>query len=62
MSADNLVKMPRPRLAEWLMEPMRRNRDTYLKVAVAAVVWLAFWIILGIAFMSDAKRVEAARA
>ena len=29
---------------------------------VAAVVWLAFWIILGIAFMSDAKRVEAARA
>ncbi|HET9427884.1 MAG TPA: ABC transporter transmembrane domain-containing protein, partial [Allosphingosinicella sp.] len=29
--------MPRPRLAEWLVEPMRRNRATYWKVALAAV-------------------------
>ena len=37
MSSDPLIKMPRPRLAEWLVEPMRRNRSTYWKVALAAV-------------------------
>src|SRR5687768_7400964 len=29
--------MPRPKIAEWLVEPMRRNRATYWKVALAAV-------------------------
>ena len=36
MSAENLIAPPKPRLAEWLMEPMRRNRATYWKVALAA--------------------------
>ena len=37
MNSETLIKMPRPRLAEWLVEPMRRNRGTYWKVALAAV-------------------------
>jgi len=37
MSDDKLIRIPQPRLAAWLMEPMRRNRSTYWKVALAAV-------------------------
>ena len=37
MNSETLIKMPRPRIAEWLVEPMRRNRATYWKVALAAV-------------------------
>jgi ATP-binding cassette subfamily C protein LapB len=37
MTAESLVSIPKPRFAPWLIEPMRRNKETYIKVAVAAV-------------------------
>jgi ATP-binding cassette, subfamily C, bacterial LapB len=37
VSDTNLVEAPKPRFAPWLLEPMKRNRQTYVKVAVAAV-------------------------
>ena len=36
MSSEHEIKGPEPRFAAWLMEPMRRNRPVYLKVALAA--------------------------
>ena len=33
MSSEHDIKGPEPRFAAWLMEPMRRNRPVYLKVA-----------------------------
>ncbi|MGZ8311412.1 MAG: type I secretion system permease/ATPase [Allosphingosinicella sp.] len=57
MSADNLVKVPRPRLAEWLMEPMRRNRSTYMKVAVAAVFINIFGLLTALFTMTVYDRV-----
>ena len=57
MSADNLVKVPKPRLAEWLMEPMRRNRDTYWKVAVAAVFINIFGLLTALFTMTVYDRV-----
>lgn len=38
MSNDLLIEVPRPRFAEWLVTPMRRNSSVYLRVAVAAVL------------------------
>ena len=32
------IAIPRPRLAPWLMEPIRANRTLYIQVAVAAVM------------------------
>ena len=57
MSADNLVKVPKPRLADWLMEPMRRNRDTYWKVAVAAVFINIFGLLTALFTMTVYDRV-----
>lgn len=37
MSAQRLVPLPATRFAPWLIEPMRRNQATFVKVAVAAV-------------------------
>jgi ATP-binding cassette subfamily C protein LapB len=45
MSADNLVPVPKPRFAEWLTEPMRRNRSTYVKVGVAAIFISIFGLV-----------------
>ncbi len=57
MSADNLVKVPKPRLAAWLMEPMRRNRSTYWKVAVAAVFINIFGLLTALFTMTVYDRV-----
>ena len=57
MSADNLVKVPGPRIAEWLMEPMRRNRSTYAKVAVAAVFINMFGLVTALFTMTVYDRV-----
>ena len=57
MSAENLVKVPKPRLADWLMEPMRRNRDTYWKVAVAAVFINIFGLLTALFTMTVYDRV-----
>ncbi|HEV2865463.1 MAG TPA: type I secretion system permease/ATPase [Allosphingosinicella sp.] len=57
MSADNLVKVPKPRLAAWLMEPMRRNSATYWKVAIAAVFINIFGLLTSLFTMTVYDRV-----
>ena len=57
MSADNIVKVPKPRLADWLMEPMRRNRSTYWKVAIAAVFINIFGLLTALFTMTVYDRV-----
>ena len=57
MSDDRLIKIPKPRLAAWLMEPMRRNRATYWKVAVAAVFINIFGLITALFTMTVYDRV-----
>ena len=57
MSADDLIRMPKPRLADWLMEPMRRNRATYWKVAVAAVFINIFGLLTALFTMTVYDRV-----
>ena len=57
MSADDLVKIPRPRLADWLMEPMRRNRSTYWKVALAAAFINIFGLLTALFTMTVYDRV-----
>ena len=48
---------PRPRLAEWLTEPMRRNRATYWKVALAAVFINIFGLLTALFTMTVYDRV-----
>jgi len=57
MSADNLIKIPKPRLAEWLMAPMRANRGTYWKVALAAVFINIFGLLTSLFTMTVYDRV-----
>ena len=57
MSADNLVKVPKRFLADWLMEPMRRNRTTYWKVALAAVFINIFGLLTSLFTMTVYDRV-----
>jgi ATP-binding cassette subfamily C protein LapB len=57
VSADNLVKVPKPRLAAWLMEPMRRNSATYWKVAIAAVFINIFGLLTSLFTMTVYDRV-----
>jgi ATP-binding cassette, subfamily C, bacterial LapB len=57
MSSDNLIKIPKPRLAAWLMEPMRRNRSTYWKVALAAVFINIFGLLTSLFTMTVYDRV-----
>jgi ATP-binding cassette, subfamily C, bacterial LapB len=57
VSAENLVKVPRPRLAEWLIEPMRRNRSTYWKVGMAAVFINIFGLLTSLFTMTIYDRV-----
>jgi len=45
MTDERLVEMPKARFAPWLMEPMRRNRGIYTKVALAAVVINIFALV-----------------
>jgi ATP-binding cassette subfamily C protein LapB len=57
VSADNLIKIPKPRLAAWLMEPMRANRSTYWKVALAAVFINMFGLLTSLFTMTVYDRV-----
>lgn len=57
MSADNFIKIPQPRLAEWLMGPMRANRSTYWKVALAAVFINIFGLLTSLFTMTVYDRV-----
>jgi ATP-binding cassette subfamily C protein LapB len=57
LSEENLIKVPQPRLAAWLMEPMRRNKSTYWKVAIAAVFINVFGLLTSLFTMTVYDRV-----
>jgi len=57
MSDQDLIKIPQPRLAEWLMAPMRANRPTYWKVALAAVFINMFGLLTSLFTMTVYDRV-----
>jgi ATP-binding cassette subfamily C protein LapB len=57
VSEESLIKVPKPRLAAWLMEPMRRNRATYWKVALAAVFINIFGLLTSLFTMTVYDRV-----
>ncbi|HEY0026569.1 MAG TPA: type I secretion system permease/ATPase [Allosphingosinicella sp.] len=57
MSSENLVKIPKRRFADWLMEPMRRNRSVYIKVAMAAVLINIFGLLTSLFTMTVYDRV-----
>ena len=55
--SDLDIKVPERRFAPWLMEPMRRNRSTYMKVALAAVVINIFGLLTSLFTMTVYDRV-----
>jgi ATP-binding cassette, subfamily C, bacterial LapB len=57
VSDDRLIKVPQPRLAAWLMEPMRANKSTYWKVAIAAVFINIFGLLTSLFTMTVYDRV-----
>ncbi|HEY0446064.1 MAG TPA: type I secretion system permease/ATPase [Allosphingosinicella sp.] len=57
MSDDRMVEVPERRFAPWLMEPMRRNRPIFLKVALAAVVINIFALVTSLFTMVVYDRV-----
>ncbi len=57
MTGDTLIETPRPRFAEWLVAPMRRNSAVYVKVAVAAVLVNLFGFMTSIFSMVVYDRV-----
>lgn len=56
-SGPDMVEHPRPRFAPWLIEPMLRNKDTYLKVALAAAMINIFGLITSLFTMTVYDRV-----
>ncbi|MFL6844990.1 MAG: type I secretion system permease/ATPase [Allosphingosinicella sp.] len=57
MSSDHEIQARPPRFAPWLMEPMRRNRPIYLKVALAAVLINIFGLMTSLFTMTVYDRV-----
>ena len=55
--ADHDIKGPAPRLAPWLMEPIRANKRTYGQVAVAAVLINLFSLVTSLFSMVVYDRV-----
>mgnify|MGYP000509977545 CR=1 FL=1 len=56
-SGHDMIKHPRPRFAPWLVEPMLRNKGTYLKVALAAAMINIFGLITSLFTMTVYDRV-----
>ena len=54
---ENTVEIPKERFATWLMEPMRRNKPTYIKVAVAAAMINLFGLVTSLFTMTVYDRV-----
>jgi ATP-binding cassette subfamily C protein LapB len=52
-----MIEHPRPRFAPWLVEPMLRNKGTYLKVALAAAMINVFGLITSLFTMTVYDRV-----
>ncbi len=58
MSSENEIRpASQPRFAAWLMEPMRRNRPIFMKVALAAVVINIFGLMTSLFTMIVYDRV-----
>jgi ATP-binding cassette, subfamily C, bacterial LapB len=57
MSRELEFKASEPRFAAWLMEPMRRNRPVYVKVALAAVLINIFGLMTSLFTMTVYDRV-----
>lgn len=58
MSSENEIRpASQPRFAAWLMEPMRRNRGIFMKVALAAVVINIFGLMTSLFTMIVYDRV-----
>jgi ATP-binding cassette, subfamily C, bacterial LapB len=57
MNRELEFKAAQPRFAAWLMEPMRRNRPVYLKVALAAVLINIFGLMTSLFTMTVYDRV-----
>jgi ATP-binding cassette subfamily C protein LapB len=56
-SGHDMIEHPRPRFAPWLVEPMMRNKGTYLKVALAAAMVNVFGLITSLFTMTVYDRV-----
>ncbi|MEA3036792.1 MAG: ATP-binding cassette, subfamily bacterial LapB [Sphingomonadales bacterium] len=54
---EHSIPIPKTRFAPWLMEPMRRNRSVYLKVALAAVMINIFGLMTSLFTMTVYDRV-----
>src|SRR3569623_808085 len=57
MTSETMIKVPQPRVAAWLMEPMRRNRAIYMKVALAAIMINIFGLMTSLFTMTVYDRV-----
>lgn len=57
MASQTEVEIPKGRLAEWLAAPLRKNRATYLKVGVAAVMINLFALVTALFTMTVYDRV-----
>ena len=57
MSSDNPIPVPKRRFAPWLLEPMLKNKSTYLKVALAAALINIFGLISALFTMTVYDRV-----
>jgi ATP-binding cassette, subfamily C, bacterial LapB len=55
--SEEIIKVPKRRFGEWLMEPMRRNRPIYMKVALAAVMINIFGLMTSLFTMTVYDRV-----
>ena len=56
-SGSDMVEHPSARFAPWLVQPMLRNKDTYLKVALAAAMINVFGLITSLFTMTVYDRV-----
>ncbi|MDY0960275.1 ATP-binding cassette domain-containing protein [Sphingomonas sp. CFBP8993] len=56
-TSPDMIEQPRPRFAPWLMEPMLRNKATYVKVALAAAMVNIFGLITSLFTMTVYDRV-----
>ncbi len=57
MSDESGIIHPKPRFADWLMQPIRENRGVYVKVAVAAVMINLFALVTSLFTMTVYDRV-----
>lgn len=57
MSDADTIIHPKPRFADWLMEPIRANRSVYVKVVVAAVMINIFALVTSLFTMTVYDRV-----